>query len=285
MNVNPIMAAIVEAADTLNTAPDDYINPDDGLKYCGKCHTPKEAYFPEPYRKNGLDKHPIACKCAAEERARHEAKQRELERLNRIAMLRSEAFRDIPAAGWRFKNVGIMTPQLAKARAYSENWDEFRREGTGLLLFGDVGAGKSYAAGCIANALIEKMVSVLFVGLSDVVNRMQGNFGADRDVYLKMLMRPELLILDDLGAERSTSFGKERVFEVVNKRLLSGKPMIVTTNIPLSVMQKASALDERRIYDRVLEVCVPIQFNGENFRKGNAAENVKRAAKILNQGG
>ena len=59
--------------------------------------------------------------------------------------------------------------------------------------------------------------------------------------------------------------------------------MIVTTNIPLSVMQKAADLDERRIYDRVLEVCVPIQFNGENFRKGNAAENVKRAAKILNQ--
>ena len=53
VNVNPIMAAIVEAAETLNTAPDDYINPDDGLKYCGKCHTPKEAYFPELYRKNG----------------------------------------------------------------------------------------------------------------------------------------------------------------------------------------------------------------------------------------
>ena len=35
VNVNPIMAAIVEAAETLNTAPEDYINPDDGLKYCG----------------------------------------------------------------------------------------------------------------------------------------------------------------------------------------------------------------------------------------------------------
>ena len=283
VNVNPIMAAIVEAADTLNIAPEDYINPDDGLKYCGKCHTPKEAYFPEQYRKNGLDKHPIACKCAAEERARREAEQRGLERLNRTAMLRSEAFRDIPAAGWRFENAEVMTPQLTKARSYSENWDEFRRAGTGLLLFGNVGTGKSYAAGCIANALIEKTVSVLFVGLSDVVNRMQGNFGADRDAYLKTLMRPELLILDDLGAERNTSFGKERVFDVVNKRLLTGKPMIVTTNIPLSVMQKAADLDERRIYDRVLEVCVPIQFNGENFRKGNAAENVKRAAKILNQ--
>ena len=76
MNVNPIMAAIVEAAETLNTAPDDYINPDDGLKYCGKCHTPKEAYFPEQYRKNGLDKHPVACKCTVEERARPEEERR-----------------------------------------------------------------------------------------------------------------------------------------------------------------------------------------------------------------
>jgi DNA replication protein DnaC len=52
------------------------------------------------------------------------------------------------------------------------------------------------------------MISVLYVGLSDVVNRMQGNFGADRDSYMKRLMRPDLLILDDLGAERNTSFVK-----------------------------------------------------------------------------
>ena len=51
VNANPIMAAIVKAADTLNNSPDDYINPDDGLKYCGRCHTPKEAHFPEQYRK------------------------------------------------------------------------------------------------------------------------------------------------------------------------------------------------------------------------------------------
>ena len=128
VNVNPIMAAIVEAAETLNTAPEDYINPDDGLKYCGKCHTPKEAYFPEQYRKNGLVKHPIACNCASEEQAQREAEQRKLEWLNRIAMLRSEAFRDIPAAGWRFENADVMTPQLVKAKAYSENWDAFRRD-------------------------------------------------------------------------------------------------------------------------------------------------------------
>ena len=85
------------------------------------------------------------------------------------------------------------------------------------------------------------------MGMSDVVNRMQGNFGTDRDHYMKSLMRPDLLILDDLGAERNTSFGKERVFDVVDKRLLTGKPMIVTTNIPLSVMKQAADWDDRRI--------------------------------------
>ena len=180
-----------------------------------------------------------------------------------------------------------MTPQLVKAQAYAEKWEDFSREGIGLLLFGNVGTGKSYAAGCIANALIERMITVLYISMSDVVNRMHdisisGNFGADRNTYLQQLMRPDLLILDDLGAERNTSYGKERVFDVVNRRLLSRKPMIITTNIALSVMQKATELDDRRIYDRILEVCVPILFDGENFRKGNAAENFKKAARLLN---
>lgn len=99
--------------------------------------------------------------------------------------------------------------------------------------------------------------------------------------YMKTLMRPALLILDDLSAERNTSFGKERVFDVVDKRLLTGKPMIVTTNIPLSVMKQAADLDDRRIYDRILEVCVPIMFDGDSFRKSTAADNLKTAARLL----
>lgn len=257
------------------------IDPSDGLKYCGKCHTPKEAFYPADLQNQGFHKHPVMCQCAAEKRDREEAERRDFERMTRITTLRSEAFRDIPAAGWRFDHA-VVTPQLAKAKEYAANWDSFKQDGIGLLLFGDVGTGKSYAAGCIANDLIDRMESVLFVGMADVVNRMQGNFGADRDRYIKSLMRPDLLILDDLGAERNTSFGKERVFDVVDKRLLTGKPMIVTTNIPLSVMKQAADLDDRRIFDRILEVCVPIRFDGENFRKGNASANIKKAAEMLN---
>ncbi|MCI7000141.1 MAG: ATP-binding protein [Clostridiales bacterium] len=279
--MNPIFTKMVDAVEAANAAPDDYINSADGLKYCGKCRTPKEALYPTDLQAQGFTKHPVMCKCAAERREREEAKRREYERMSYMTMLRSEAFRDMPASGWRFESATVTTPQLAKARGYAQNWDEFKKAGIGLLLFGNVGTGKSYAAGCIANALIDRLESVLFVGMSDVVNHMQGNFGSDRDRYMKSLMRPDLLILDDLGAERNTSFGRERVFDVVDKRLLSGKPMIVTTNIPLSVMKQAADLDDRRIFDRILEVCVPIMFDGDSLRKSTAADNLKTAARLL----
>ena len=203
--MNPIFTKMVDAVEAANAAPDDYINPADGLKYCGKCHTPKEAFYPAELQAQGFTKHPVMCKCAAERREREETERREYERMSYMTMLRSEAFRDMPAAGWRFEAAAVTTPQLEKARGYAQNWDEFKKAGIGLLLFGNVGTGKSYAAGCIANALVDRLESVLFVGMFDVVNRMQGNFGSDRDHYMKSLMRPDLLILDDLGAERNTS--------------------------------------------------------------------------------
>ncbi len=261
-------------------AVEDYINPEDGLLYCGKCHTPKQKKFDNGLVFGNLKTHPILCQCAAEQKEKEDAERREFARKNMIQQLRMEAFRDVPAALWRFES-SRMTHQLEMAQRFVQHWDEFRKDGMGLLLFGDVGTGKSYAAGCVANALIEQGRSVLFVCLGDIVNHMQGCYGSEREDYTKSLLKPELLILDDLGAERNTSFGKEQVFDVINKRTLSGKPMIVTTNIPLHIMQNATDTGERRIYDRILAVCTPIRFDGENFRKGIAAENRTKAAALL----
>lgn len=282
MNMNEILNTIVQNAAVHNSAADDYINSADGLKYCSKCHTPKEAYFPDGMEFAGHKIHSVQCRCAKEQHEKEEQERIARETAMRIAQLRMDAFRDIPAAMWRFDQAAVNTPQLEKAQKYVKHWEIFHKSGQGLLLFGGVGTGKSYAAGCIANALIDRKVSVLLVHMTDVINRMQGNFGADRENYLKSLMRPDLLILDDLGAERNTTYGKERVFDVINNRRLSEKPMIITTNIPLSAMKNAADLDDRRIYDRILEVCTPIAFTGESFRKTNAAENLKKAAQYLN---
>ena len=58
MKIDPILSAIIDTADAANAAPDDYINLEDGLKYCGKCHTPKEAYFADNPPFCGIDRHP-----------------------------------------------------------------------------------------------------------------------------------------------------------------------------------------------------------------------------------
>ena len=95
---------------------------------------------------------------------------------------------------------------------------------------------------------IDRLESVLFVGMSDVVNRMQGNFGADRDHYMKSLMRPDLLILDDLGAERNTSFGKERVFEDVYKRQIWNSAVSSAFSMGLSGLPSTFANSARLLF-------------------------------------
>ena len=134
--MNPIFTKMVDAVEAANAAPDDYINSADGLKYCGKCYTPKEAFFPADLQAQGFTKHPVMCKCAAERREREEAERREYERMSYMTMLRSEAFRDIPAALWRFDAVPVMTAQLSKVKQYVENWDSFKRDESGFSCLG-----------------------------------------------------------------------------------------------------------------------------------------------------
>ena len=97
----------------------------------------------------------------------------------------------------------------------------------------------------------------------------------DREAYIHLLCSCPLLILDDLGMERDTKFGLETVYDVIDGRYLSGKPLIVTTNLTLRELQKETDLDKRRIYDRVLTMTTPLFFGRENLR--SAGKNQKMA--------
>ena len=90
----------------------------------------------------------------------------------------------------------------------------------------------------------------------------------------------ERQIIDDLG-ERGTGFALEQMFEVIDSRCRSKKPMIITTNLTLHEMRNPPDLAYARIYDRILERCAPILFNGENFRKQKAEENKNMARAIV----
>ena len=156
------------------------------------------------------------------------------------------------------------------------------RSNTGLLLFGDVGTGKSFFAGCIANALLDRDVPVLMTNFPTILNRLTGMFSEDRADFIASFDEYDLLIIDDLGVERSTEYAMEQMFFVIDSRYRSRRPMIITTNLKLSELKNPPDLAHARIYDRILERCAPILFDGKNFREENAGATRQAAKDIVN---
>lgn len=260
-------------------APEDYTDPATGLLCCGKCHTAKQCRVTLFECERLM---PCLCQCEKERREAAEAARREQERLNKIRHLKANALQDKALLAYTFCRDDGQNPAMKYARRYVEHWPEMKKRGQGLLLWGGVGTGKTFAAACIAHALTEQAVPVLMTNFSKILNSLSGMFSEDRNKYLASFNHFSLLIIDDLGIERNSEYALEQVYNVIDSRYLSRLPFIITTNLPLAELQAPRDLAHARIYDRVLERCTPICFNGPNYRKGNAAANKSEAAKLLN---
>ena len=216
-----------------------------------------------------------------EERLR-EAMERE--KANRIQQKRKRVFGSAQGLmDCTFDRDNGAVPQLAWARQYVEHWPEMRRENMGLLFWGPAGTGKTFAAACIANALVDLEVGVRMITLGEALLNLFGMSGEDRIQYLDVLTTCGLLILDDFGVERRTPYAREQMYEIINRRYLSGRPMVVTTNLTLKELKHADR-DDSRIHDRVLERCVPVCFDGTSLRQEKTAERIKRMQTLLTGG-
>ena len=253
--------AITEQNNDHIPGENEYIG-EDGLIYCSICHEPKEKPIPEDSFCSFLQFHPRDCAC--ERRMRKEEKeQRHMEEhLRTVTHLRSICFQSPFMHNWTFENSKYDNEQQRTAKNYVKNWKYYKQHNSGLLFWGGVGTGKSYLAACIANALIDREVSVRMITLADVLNHK----GEDRAEFIQELCSPSLLILDDFGMERDTSFGVEIVSLVVNTRVKMNMPLILTTNLPYDEIKNAPDTDHERIYSRIRGVTVPVKFSGPDLR-------------------
>ena len=181
---------------------------------------------------------------------------------------------------WTFENDNGRSPQMHHAHRYVEQWQTMRSENLGLLFWGGVGTGKSFLAGCIANALMEQEVPVRMTNFARILNELNSSFSG-RNETIDKLCRYPLLIIDDFGMERGTEYALEQIYNIVDSRYRSRKPLIVTTHLTLDEIRHPQDTTHARIYDRLLEMCVPVSCIGVSLRKENAQEKMERLKSLI----
>lgn len=267
----------------LNSIPDlpmersagDYTQ--DGIIYCGMCRAPRQVAF-ELFGARMIKN--CLCKCRATKNDAEIADFYAKQEIEKIQRRKAAAVSDRTYREWTFDKDDGLEPKMEKIRAYCERWPEVYKDNIGLLLWGDVGTGKSFAAACIANELTNRNVSCLMTTFIRISNELQGRSKDDRNAFIKSLNSYKLLIIDDLGAERSSEFIQEQVFDVIDARYRSGKPLIVTTNLTFGQLKKPDNMTQARIYDRVLEMTAPIRFEHQR-RRGLATAKRSKLAQML----
>ena len=165
-------------------------------------------------------------------------------------------------------------------RRYVEKWPEVLEQNYGILFYGSVGTGKTFLAHAIANALIEQGISVLVTNFSKILNVVMSS--RDRQQILDSLNAYQLLVIDDLGAERGTDFAREVTYAVIDQRGQAGLPLIITTNLSLKEIKETSDMSLRRIYDRLETLCpITICMDGASRRTADAARRKQAARELL----
>ncbi len=178
--------------------------------------------------------------------------------------LLDEAFRN-SRMSLRFKQriFENFIPESNTQKAY-EVALEFQPKGNGLLFLGACGVGKTHLAAAIANKQIGKMPT-LFISCPDFLFELREgiNKKGKPSHLFDLARRVQLLILDDIGAEKSSEWVQETLFVLINYRYEQMLPTILTSNCSLKELEEKVG---ERITSRMIEMCRCIRMNGEDWR-------------------
>lgn len=281
-NFNCVVDAILRKAES-ECQPEggDYYK--DDLLYCGKCHTPRQGYVKWVDGEKRIV--PIQCECRIAAYKAEEDRRKLMEKLDVVTAIRKDSLMDDKFSSSTFDTVKATKDNVRNIKLchrYAEIFDDMYTRNQGLLMYGPVGTGKTYLASCIGNAVMDMARPVLCTSITMLLKRHQANTSPDfEDDLLRKIRMVDLLILDDLGAERDTPYATEFVYSIIDARYRAKKPMIVTTNLDMQYMQNCADVRFSRIYDRVFETCLPVEFTGVSWRKREAAHRFQDVKNLL----
>ena len=141
---------------------------------------------------------------------------------------------------------------------------QFKNSSTNLLFYGNPGSGKTYLSYCISKALLDTGNLVIYKTSEELIKILRDIRFNKADPSLEnLLFQCDLLIIDDLGAEHLNEFSITELFNIINKRILMNKKMLISTNLTLPAIPKNYS---ERIASRLLGDFKLCKFYSEDIR-------------------
>lgn len=187
------------------------------------------------------------------------------EQSNIQEVLQQENFQTLSYEYYRGKDLENFRATVQTAQNFIKN---FNSDYHNLFFYGTVGTGKSFLSNCIAKELIQKGNSVLYfsaIGLFDLLSRNTFDYKAKDELasLYDDLYHCDLLIIDDLGTELTTSFTSSQLFSCMNERHLRKKSTLISTNLSLEDLGNRYA---DRIFSRITSNYELCKFSGQDIR-------------------
>lgn len=158
---------------------------------------------------------------------------------------------------------------LAITHAYVQRWAERERPDGWLLLMGPCGVGKTHLAVAAAVERQKRGDDIFFATVADLLDQLRGTFSDDSPIahadLLQRIRTAQLLVLDDMGAERHTPFAEDKLFQIVNYRYEERLPTIVTTSVFPAELDTMRPRIASRLLDSMVVTMLVIE--GPDYRR------------------
>lgn len=170
---------------------------------------------------------------------------------------------------------------LEKIESYLSRSQAMIENGMGVLFYGPNGNGKTLLSSLLAKELVKLGYSVYFATFSEMIDKFTRGWGDTdaRNYFERKIVQSDIFVLDDVGKEYRAKTGlAESTFDhILRNRVIHGRPVIMTTNLSLSEMEKGYGAS---IFSLIKERSLVIEMNGEDYR----GESRKRSIQEILEG-
>jgi DNA replication protein DnaC len=172
---------------------------------------------------------------------------------------------------------------LELAKQYVEEFESWG--GESLLIWGPPGNGKTHIAAAITNELYKRGYIVVFQSVPELLEKIRGTFNresrdSENDI-MKALLACDLLVLDDIGAEKLTDWVQEIMFRIIDGRYRKKLPILYTSNLQPKELANQVGI---RSYDRIVETSIQIENRAGSYRREIAKRRLMQMAGMKDEG-